>query len=215
EILSASLPKRVRRNGPSTYFGRRDLPSHSQRGFAMSMRSKVQLGGLVLGGCLVCGLFGHAEPAKTKVPPEERATPLDSERPPAPAIPADLRDPAFERYVDVAQVGEALAAGNPGLLTDVAMQLAEGERVLQRPHKALSAARVLKLAMRLAVEKKDKPALDRLAKVVKASGDKELKAWFTKAQTLGAGSPKPATGWLEAVERLDSESFLMLKSYLD
>src|SRR5262249_16162160 len=132
-----------------------------------------------------------------------------------PGIPVELRDPAFDRYVDLAQLGQALDSGNAGLVTDLALQLAEGERVLQRSHKSLSSTRVLKLAIRLAAEKKDTPALDRLRKLVKTRGDKDLEAWFSRVQTLAAGSRKPGSGWLESVEQLDTETLLMLKSYLD
>src|SRR5438309_1123415 len=45
-------------------------------------------------------------------------------------IPPPLQESAFERYVDLRLLGQALSSQNPGLLCDVALQLAEGERVL-------------------------------------------------------------------------------------
>src|SRR3990170_1248000 len=53
-------------------------------------------------------------------------------------MPKELRDPAFDRYVNLALLGTAWADLDSSLMTDVAFQLIEGERVLVRPHRVIS-----------------------------------------------------------------------------
>src|SRR5262245_46946059 len=91
---------------------------------------------LVIGVALACllspGLPGRGQPADSQLPPGERGASEPAGGSPA-GVPAELRDPAFDRFVDLAQVGQTLAAQDPGRLTDLALQMVEGERVLLRP----------------------------------------------------------------------------------
>src|SRR5690349_11388462 len=48
------------------------------------------------------------------------------------SLPAELTDPAFDKYVDISLLGRAWSSKDSALLTDIALQLAEGERVLMR-----------------------------------------------------------------------------------
>ena len=103
---------------------------------------------------------------------QESDKPADSsavvpEAPPADA--EDLADPAFDRYVNILLLGKAWDEMDAGLLVDVGLQLAEGERVLQRCHRAIGARKLLELATYVAVETNDKTALERLAKVATES----------------------------------------------
>jgi len=97
-------------------------------------------------------------------------------------------DEAFDKYVDLAILGKAWATMDPVLMTDVGLQLAEGERVLLRPHKSVTAAKVLDEALKLAVEKKDMATLDRLAKAADRGGNKELGGKVAAARLLGTAS---------------------------
>jgi hypothetical protein len=83
-------------------------------------------------------------------------------------------DPAFGHYLDLVLLSKAWQEMDPDLMIDAALQLAEGERVLQRSHKALSSGQLLNLALKIAGEKKDKPALERLTKVAERTGNRDL-----------------------------------------
>ncbi len=90
-------------------------------------------------------------------------------------VPADLDDPAFAQHVNLLLLGVAWDNQDPALMTDVGLQLAEGERVLLRPHKAIQCEDVLELAANLAGDRRDKTTLARLARVAVARSDKPLK----------------------------------------
>src|SRR5262249_59130687 len=97
---------------------------------------------------------------------------------------AEFRDPAFDRYVDLTLLQEALASRDSAQVADVALQLAEGERILLRPHKAVKADKLLALAVRLAAKMQDRATLDRLAKMATARGDKGLATQIEAARNV-------------------------------
>lgn len=86
-------------------------------------------------------------------------------------------DPAFEAYVSRDLLQQATGSTNPELLTDVALQLAEGERVLMRSHLGVSSEEVLRLAYRLATEEATKA---RLKKAAEKAEKKNLLDEFAK-----------------------------------
>lgn len=106
----------------------------------------------------------------------------------------ELQDAAFEHYVDLRLIGQAWREMDPALLTDVALQLAEGERVLLRSHRAISADDMLKLAIRAAQSKKDKEALQRLTKAVEGRNE-ALNSQVAAAKALldSSRGEKPVT----------------------
>lgn len=89
-------------------------------------------------------------------------------------IPSDLDDPAFARHVDLLLLGTAWDNHDAALMTDVGLQLAEGERILMRPHKAVKSEQVIELATYLAGARKDKPTLLRIKKVAESRKDQQL-----------------------------------------
>lgn len=103
---------------------------------------------------------------------------------------ADLNDPAFARYVDLNLLGQAWDSLDPALLTDCALQLAEGERILLRSHKAISSQQVLELATKIAAEKNDKAALDRLTSVAAATKNTAVGEQIAAAKKLAGVSRK-------------------------
>ena len=105
----------------------------------------------------------------------------------ASAEPEWVADPAFDRYVDTDLLLQAWSQLDPELLADVGLQLAEGERVLRRPHKSVPADKVLAMAVKAALEKDDKATLDRLGKAATALERTELTA-LLRAQRLGGKS---------------------------
>jgi len=100
----------------------------------------------------------------------------------------DILDPAFDVYIRPAMLGRAYAGVDPALLTDAALQLAEGERVLLRSRKGITAAQALQLAVRAAGDKQDKASLERLAKHAESRGDKELASKIAATQKLASAS---------------------------
>lgn len=132
-----------------------------------------------------------ADPPAAPPPPGPRAAPTPADAPPGAAKspqqvppsldakgddsppPADQSDLGFDRFASLATVALAWKQMDAGLMTDAALQFAEGERVLARPHKAIQTSQVFDLAIRLATETKDKAALDRIAKALEKSGDKD------------------------------------------
>jgi len=132
--------------------------------------SLLLIAGLVGGFALTLGLSRAQDTAKTE-DKEETSSSASAEES---AIPVMLQDSAFERFVDVRLLGRAIGDLDAALLTDVALQLAEGERVLLRSHKGLPAKGVLQAAVKMAAKKGDKTSLGRLAKYAKKSKDDDL-----------------------------------------
>jgi len=64
----------------------------------------------------------------------------------APAPAAPVADPAFDAFVDPALFGRAWADTDPALLTDLGLQMAEGDARLMRPHKGITSDEVLGVA---------------------------------------------------------------------
>lgn len=101
--------------------------------------------------------------------------------------PVEALDPAFQRYIDGDLLWEAIAAGEPGSLTDAALQLHVGERVLFRTHRGVSADAVFRMAIKAAVRDGDAASLDRLATALTAAGKADLSAQVAAAKSLAAG----------------------------
>lgn len=136
---------------------------------------------------------------------------LDAEN--APAWENEFQDLVFDRYVDIHLVARAWKNLDAALLTDLALQLAEGERILHRPHKsAITSEKVFKLAAKAAAETKDKASLERLEKVAEAREDKELKTLVAAVRkTLGESrAADPAAN--VSVENVSAEQFAELRS---
>lgn len=89
-------------------------------------------------------------------------------------VPDEFVDRAFERYVDVKALRDAYLTKNAALMTDVGLELLEGERVLLRSHRGLKASTVFEAALRVATDQIDVATLDRLSKVAEKIGDKTL-----------------------------------------
>lgn len=104
------------------------------------------------------------------------------------ALPAELHDAAFDKYVDLRLLGDAWARLDAARLVDVAMQLAEGERILLRPHRGVSAADTLKLAAKTAIDLGDSQTLERLQRIAQARNDQALAALLASGAKLASAS---------------------------
>lgn len=99
-----------------------------------------------------------------------------------------LVDPAFDQHVDMRSLLIGFARLQPVALADAGLQLAEGERILLRPHKCVSADEILQLAVDVAAEKRDLTTLDRLSKAFIRDGRTELAARVQQAKVLASTS---------------------------
>ena len=105
-------------------------------------------------------------------------------------LPEQLSDPAFNQYVDISLLELAWKTKDAALMTDVALQLRQGEEVLMRSHKAGSAADLLRLSIAIASRDGDKELLDRIGKVAKAKELEDVAALTTQAAKLAGATRK-------------------------
>ncbi len=131
-----------------------------------------------------------------------------TEATPTAALEAPL-DPAFAKYVDIDLLIDAWSDLDPALMTDVALQLAEGERVLLRPHKAGSAADLLALAARLAGKNNDQATLARIGKAAELLASEEVADQVASAAKLAGASraDEPALSVSVAAANVDDIAF--------
>lgn len=99
-----------------------------------------------------------------------------------------LHDRAFDKYVDSDFIAQAWNRLDADALTDVALQLAEGERILLRSHKVGSAADVLRLASRIATTRGNKETLASITTAAKALKVEDVHAQVAAASKLGGAS---------------------------
>jgi len=131
-------------------------------------------------------------------------------------VPQESLDEAFDPYVNLLLLGKAWAELDSGLLTDVALQLAEGERVLQRPHKSgITAKQLLAKAAKLAGSLQDSSTLQRLAKVAEAGAIDELNAQLQAANKLAGASRSTDVRLNVPLETVDLQTIITLKGMLE
>jgi hypothetical protein len=127
-------------------------------------------------------------------------------------IGSEEEDLAFASYVTADEVAEACDRVDPALLTDVALRLGEGERVLCRQHQGgVTSGMLLQKAAALAGERNDKETLGRLKNYAEKVENKDLLVKVQSAQKLGSagrgielGLKLPETTSLEFVSRLQN-----------
>ena len=83
-------------------------------------------------------------------------------------------DSGFSPLVNWNLASVAAASADPVGLTDVALQLAEAEKIMLRPHGSISTSTLFKLAINAAVKQGDQETLDRLVKGAKQYGLDEI-----------------------------------------
>ncbi len=130
-------------------------------------------------------------------------------------LPPELRDTGFERYVEVQRIGEALRSLDAGLLSDLALQLAEGERILQRPHRAISSEQLLEIAGRIAAERRDRATLARLSAVWEKRGSKEHASAIAASLRQIAEVPAAEPALSVSVFETSPEAFAQYRALLD
>lgn len=124
-------------------------------------------------------------------------------------------DNAFDRYVDPGQLLQAWVDKNAPLLADLGLQLAEGERVLFRSHKSITADQVLAAAVKVAAERRDLKTLGRLAKALDALKKTELAGEVALAQKLASASRTISPALAVPVDAMPPDIFLLFRDTLE
>jgi hypothetical protein len=130
-------------------------------------------------------------------------------------VPADIKDAAFERYVDLAELRGAILDLDSARLCDVALGLANGERVLLRSHKGLPSSRVFQLALEAAAEKRDKATLARLVKIFESNKNAEMAKRAKQAIALAGPGRKVDPSLLVSADSMSAEALALYRSFLE
>lgn len=147
--------------------------------------------------------------------------PIGRNHPPTAAPMAEMSaavvtDPAFDRYVDLSLLGDVLREQDAARLSDMGLQLAEGERILLRPHRSgVTAQTVMEKAATLAAQKGDTASLERLARAAESISDKKLLTHIRNARKLGGLSRAIDPAFHISVENTTPSAFAALKDLLD
>lgn len=140
---------------------------------------------------------------------ESQNTPSEAE------IPVELRDSAFESFINLEYARTALKELDPAKITDVALQLAEGERVLGREHASLSSASLIEVAIRTATEDQDRGTLDRLVRYAEQSKNSELVTKVEAATKLASAARKLMRLPTVPVGETTSEGIVLFNAFRD
>ena len=132
----------------------------------------------------------------------------------APEVPYELQDSAFDRHVDLLVLGQAWDELDPALIADVALQLAEGERILLRPHKAIKSEDLFKLAARMATDKRDQATLDRLQKHYERTGNQPMSDSLAAARKLAGEARAEDPALLIPVDEVTPEGYALYRGVL-
>ena len=97
----------------------------------------------------------------------------------------DPGDADFERFVRLNTLGAAWTQRDSEMMTDITLQLMEGERVLQRCHSAISSTEVGRAALWLASDNNDEPSRARLARVKRLFEDTSIDERVLSPELIG------------------------------
>jgi hypothetical protein len=124
----------------------------------------------------------------------------------------DATDVAFDRYVDLALVAHAWDTLNSELLADATLQMLEGERVLRRPNRVISADQLLQASIKVAIDNHDATSLDRLAQAASESGRAKVAEQIAQAEKLMAASRGDKNVSVASVDETSADQFDMQQS---
>jgi hypothetical protein len=128
-------------------------------------------------------------------------------------VATNVIDLAFDRYVDLKLLATAVEEADAATLTDLALQAAFGESVLERSHKAVTSKQLASLALKVALDTKDDKSMDRLVKLAEKSRDDDLKAKISMQRKLGSAS-RSAPAVMVAMDQISVDGLKNFKDYL-
>jgi hypothetical protein len=126
-----------------------------------------------------------------------------------------IYDRAFDKYVDSDFVAAAWNRLDADALTDAALQLAEGERILLRSHKLGSAADVLRLASRIATSRGNKETLARITMAAKALKVEDVANQVAVAEKLGGASRADSAAATVQIDEVTPVQFAMYRDLVN
>jgi hypothetical protein len=126
-------------------------------------------------------------------------------------VPERLQDAGFERFIDLKQLGQAINDQDASLICDIALQLVEGEKVLMRPHRTVKSQFLFSLAVRIAAEKRDRDAMDRLSKIAEARNSAEMRAQIQSSSKLLGVSRSSGSAF--AIDQLAPQDVIEYDAY--
>jgi len=112
-------------------------------------------------------------------------------------------DPAFAKFVDLSLLSDGLGLAKPDLsiLTDLALGLAEGERILVRNHRSgLTSDDIIGRAVRFASRSEDKVALERITKAAAVINKPQWAKLVAEIKEFGAASRDEPIVSLEKID---------------
>lgn len=128
----------------------------------------------------------------------------------------ELFDEAFGRYVSLNLVVVAIRSGDASSITDIALQLAEGERILFRTHKSgVTSRSLLEKATKLALDFNNTETLDRLQRIFEKIDDKELISQLATSRKLGSESRSIEPELALSFDAVTFEEFRSVKETLN
>jgi hypothetical protein len=182
---------------------------------------------------LMLGPSGFAQESETRPPPIESAVSEATSATPETIKPANEapvsvatvassnsklvpveRDSGFDLYLNRKLLKSAVKSMDPVQLTDLALQFMQGERVLFRSHKSITAEEVLKLAVEVATEQHDEASLERLRQAIETHGSKELAAQVKTTRQLAKTSRAADPGLQVSVLEMTPETFAVYQATL-
>jgi len=142
------------------------------------------------------------------VPVRAADTPAVGPGQPTPA--AEINDPAFDRFCSPHLIGAAWDRMDAALMTDVALLIQHGESVLGRPRRGLAANDAFKIAVRLAQQRHDQNALQRLKKGAQRSGSQQLVQFVASTEQLAGGSRVAVPDLMVPIDDITPEQYAEL-----
>ena len=126
----------------------------------------------------------------------------------------EIVDAPFEKYVDIRLLGDARKSMDCVLLTDVAIQLAHGEKALFRSHKHVSSDSLFQLAAHWAHEKGDAETTQRVQRAAEHFGKKEIAEHIASQEILSGESRHETPEMTVPLNSLTPAEYSELRSLL-
>lgn len=145
-------------------------------------------------------------------------TPEASESAPADmgySLPSELQDAPFNMYIDISLLEPAWRTRDAELLTDLALQLAQGERILLRSHKAGSSKDMLGLALKIAQANDNQAAVNRVAQAATVLKYDDLVALSKSSNKLAGASRRDEPALSVSVDKTDVNGFATFSWMVD
>lgn len=128
-----------------------------------------------------------------------------------PVAEQDVVDPGFEAMCPSHLIAEAWRGLDSSKMTDVALLLLHGEHTLGRERKAVSADRLVRLAISAAVTNGDQSSLQRLATAAERGGKSDLADLARSSLSLASASRNAVAGMVISVNEIGPTEYRQLR----